>query len=420
LKAAHLLLAVTLFTPRLAASAQDRGTAQSPALELDEFRLSSPPAMNLLGISPSSVTRPNTPRALITSLVSATGSSGIVPDGYALESAPYWLGRHPTLTLDEYYDASLADRLRYFTAISVATDRAKATDDVPEPDARVSIAARTLLFNGHPSPALRATSTAMRKSQLDYITAYRQWEKLKPHADSLSTYRNRLAAEEDRLSSLVTRVLVGPATELRDSTLRTLARRDSARSGVAAAEKANAQLTTIETRLDAIDEKLTSLAKKYSKEDAEADGFIVELAVGTRATFTEGKWGEAHSDGVGIWATPMYRMAKDHLELIAVGRYLAHVAEYEDRNILDAGGALGFDAGKASLSAELTNRTVLSRDGKSQQNSARWAALFNYPLPAKLHLVAAFGTDFRKPDGTHPVIATLGLNLGLGAIMISP
>jgi hypothetical protein len=46
--------------------------------------------------------------------------------------------------------------------------------------------------------------------------------------------------------------------------------------------------------------------------------------------------------------------------------------------------------------------------------------LFDYPLPAKLHLVASFGSDFRRIDGKRPVIATLGINLGLGAVMIVP
>jgi hypothetical protein len=62
-------------------------------------------------------------------------------------------------------------------------------------------------------------------------------------------------------------------------------------------------------------------------------------------------------------------------------------------------------------------RTVRESSG---DNSSRWAALFDYPLPAKFHLVASFGSDFRAVDGKRPVIATIGINLGLGAVMLVP
>jgi hypothetical protein len=87
-RSALVLLAVIL--PRLSAGQEDERSGDA-SIRLDDFRLSGPPASALLGISAASVTRPNTPRALIASLVSATGSSGLVPNGYSLETAPFWL-----------------------------------------------------------------------------------------------------------------------------------------------------------------------------------------------------------------------------------------------------------------------------------------------------------------------------------------
>lgn len=417
--AAVIFVAVALI-PRVASAQDDEREPTAPSLVLDDFRLSGPPALALLGIAPSSVTRPNTPRALIASLVSATGSSGIVPNGYALETSPFWLVRHPALDLRDYYHASLAARLRYFTAISAATSRPKATSDAAEPDALVSIALRTLLINGRPSPGLIAASESMRSVQLDYLTKYRQWEKLKPSTTGLAAHRRRLAREEELLSTLATRVLVGPERELRDSTLRTLARRDSARAAIASAEDAADELARVEGQMDALETKLSGFAKTYSEEEAEPDGLVVEVAVGTRALFDHGQWGNERVDGIGLWVTPMYRLSARHLEIVAVGRYLTRVAEYDDRNLLDLGARAGWDIGRASLSGEWVTRSVREREGASGQRSSRWAALFNYPLPAKLQLVASFGSDFRRLDGDRPVIATIGLNLGLGAVMIRP
>ena len=67
------------------------------SLRLDDFRLAGPPALSLLGSSASAVARPNTPRDLMASLVSGAGSEGIVPDGFALETSPWWLVRRRTL-----------------------------------------------------------------------------------------------------------------------------------------------------------------------------------------------------------------------------------------------------------------------------------------------------------------------------------
>src|SRR5688572_19458612 len=93
---ARLVLILAAGLPTAAAS------QEPPSPEwLEDFRLSGPPALSLLGASASAVARPNTPRDLIASLVSGAGSEGIVPDGYSLETAPWWLTRHRHLTLRE-------------------------------------------------------------------------------------------------------------------------------------------------------------------------------------------------------------------------------------------------------------------------------------------------------------------------------
>jgi len=172
----------------------------------------------------------------------------------------------------------------------------------------------------------------------------------------------------------------------------------------------------LEAQMDALEEKLSKLAEDYSERDLEPDGFILEVAAGTRAVFAEGEGDRERVDGIGVWLTPMYRLSERKIEVIGVARYLTRVAEYHDDDLLDLGVRAGFDIGKASLSGEWAHRSLIDAD----RSSHRWAALFDYPLPAKLHLVASFGSDFRRPNGKRPVVATLGINLGLGAVMIVP
>ena len=404
MRALAAAIAFTVCASALSAQAPD--TPQ--AIELEGLRLSAPPALALLGIAPSSVSRPNTPRALIASVVSGTGSSGLVPDGYAVETSPYWLSRHPTLDLDHYYRASPGQRLLYFTALSAATSRPSSGDSVA-PDARVSIALRTLLVNGRPSLALTAVADTMRRLQLAYIEQYRRWETAQAASRRLSAQRTRLARSEELLSTLTTKMIAGD-TKLRDSTLRVLARRDSARAQVAAAESADEDATRLEKQMTNSEERLSRLAKAFVDRDAEPDGFVLEVAAGIRSVFMEGEWDRARTDGIGLWMTPMYRLSAKHVEIIGILRYLTKVVELNGEDVFDAGARAGVTIGKGTFSGELVRRMV------SDRSSSRWAALFDYPLPARLHLVASFGSDYRLRSGRRPVIATLGVNLGLGAV----
>lgn len=331
-----------------------------------------------------------------------------------METSPYWLLKHPALTLRDYYSPSLGDRLRYFTAFSAATSRSSATETTPG-DARVAVAARTLLLNGRPNRALLATLDSMRAVQLVYIRRYRTLETVRPAASGLAGAQERLDRNETLLSTLVTRVLVGPDRELRDSTLRTLARRDSARAQVAGIRKAGETVAELEKQLDTVEGYLSRFAAKIAESDAEPDGLTLELALGMRALFAEGEWDRERSDGVGAWITPMYRASSSDFEIIGVARYLSRATAYDGDDLVDLGARAGWGIGKAALSGEWVRRGV--RGGGS---STRWAAIFDYNLPAKFHLVASFGSDFRGRDGKRPVIVTLGINLGIGAIMLVP
>jgi hypothetical protein len=255
----------------------------------------------------------------------------------------------------------------------------------------------------------------MRTAQLNYITRYRRWESLRPVAATLEAQRRRLSRQEDLLSTLTTKVIVGDR-ELRDSTLRTLARRDSARTAVAAAEGAGDELQRLENQMDAIEDRLARFGESFAERDLEPDGLVLEVAMGTRAVFEEGVWNRKRADGFGAWVTPMYRRSSAGIEIIGVLRYLTQVAEYSRDDLLDLGGRAGLEIGRATISGEWVRRSIRGAEGRS---SSRWAALFDHPLPANLHLVASFGSDFLRADGKRPVVATLGVNLGIGAVSIS-
>ena len=426
-KAVHtgfLAMGLALLPPALLHS-------QTPEIDegmrLENLRLSGPPALSLLGVS-DGVSRPNTPRDLIASLVSGAGTEGIVPDGFALETAPYWLARRRLVSIRDYYGASLGRRLLYFTSVSVATSHTRPREDEDDYDANAAIAIRTLLANGRPNPRLTAAAAELREQQLAYIQAYREWEAASPRAAARSARRRRFAQQENLLSSLMTRVLVTPEPRLRDSTLRTLARRDSLREVVENVEQAAADTAELNRAMERIETRLSEIAEDLAAEELEPDGFILEIAAGTRARFPGGSWGRHEPDGFGAWVTPMYRFGSRGIEIIGVARYVLNVNEYRSRNVADFGARVGSDVGKGSVSAEHVWRSLhgggvadaVPGAEPERKTTTRWAFLFDYPVSGKLRAVASFGSDYRRPRGDRPLIATIGLNLGFGAIELVP
>lgn len=101
--------------------------------DYDAVRTPASPAFTLLGISPTEIDRPNTPKAVAVSL------GGFARNGGAIEIAPYWLASHPDLTLAAYRDS--AGQLVRNLSVSLGTNAAEA-------DATAGTAASTTLALG--------------------------------------------------------------------------------------------------------------------------------------------------------------------------------------------------------------------------------------------------------------------------------
>jgi hypothetical protein len=200
--------------------------------------------------------------------------------------------------------------------------------------------------------------------------------------------------------------------------MRTLARRDSLRAIVSASEAAADTAATLEANLDRVETRLTTLARRFASEEIEPDGFILEIAAGARSAFEQGQWGRQRGDGFAAWITPMYRVGGRGFEVIGVARYMSNVSDYGGRDLVDLGARTGLEIGRGSLSAEHVWRRLTRTSDR--RTTTRWSVIFDHPLGGKLWAVASFGSDYRRLDGDRPVIATIGLNLGFGAIEILP
>jgi hypothetical protein len=88
--------------------------------KVDDLKTPTVPAFAIIGISPTDVETPRTPKELSVALYNAY-NGGAVAQNVALDVAPYWLFAHPLLTYDEYVDASIPDQLLQNLSVSMAT-----------------------------------------------------------------------------------------------------------------------------------------------------------------------------------------------------------------------------------------------------------------------------------------------------------
>jgi hypothetical protein len=159
----RLILGISLAAaPRAAAQRADT-TLDS----LTNLRAPASPAFALLGVAPTAVERPTTPRAVAISLISATGTGTLFPRHYALEVAPYWLVGHPRLTFDQYQNPGFWQSLRQTWSVSLATVDLTGLPARTDTGTAVGLGTRAFIARGKPHPdvaRVRATLQAIQDS----------------------------------------------------------------------------------------------------------------------------------------------------------------------------------------------------------------------------------------------------------------
>jgi hypothetical protein len=148
-----MVMAFTPLTrPVLAQTAQNATqTSTTPTFDLD-LKVPEDPAFTILGVSPTNVERPTIPSALGMSLLSSTSSStNFIPNNYALQVAPYWLGR-PSVEFLDYLYPSVHQSLAQTLSLSFATAKSGGTG-APESATDISGGVRTSIRAGRASTA---------------------------------------------------------------------------------------------------------------------------------------------------------------------------------------------------------------------------------------------------------------------------
>lgn len=391
------------------AHAQAVASAPPREIELDNLRTPTSPAFTLLGVAPTDVARPSTPRALATDLVSRTNRGSLIPSNYALEFAPYWLVSHPSLSYEEYTEPSSAQSIAQSFSISFATSRPDTSSDTAS--TRIALGVRLLPLGGHASSKFRGL-----EHQLDSIQRTRP-SLIRTQADALDEI-DEATVQISRLQADLAVTAANNAPRIADIRRRIAIaeqQRSAAKASTAAAE------AILKTQADT----MRSLAQAMGQADAERVGMFVELASAISGAYPGANFDAGKLSRVGAWATLSYRVESPHLDLIGLFRFLRDTGD-DAQNALDVGGRLFWLRNALGLSAEWVARTAYNVTSSAPGNttaeraltfrsSSRLVGVIDYRAADAVYVTMSFGRDYKTlAEPRHPLVASLGLQFLYG------
>lgn len=356
-----------------------------PSFTVQQLRTPTAPAFVLLGIEPTAIERPSTPRAFAASLLSATDGPTIIPENYALQVTPYWLTARPALSFEEYFEPSPGQAFLQSFSLSFATAaRASGTS--------VGFGARAVPWPGRPGTRLVEVADALGALQARNRTLPEELFETEDSLDAAATRRDAApaGAERDRLDAEVVRL--------------------------------HERLGALNRQVAAVDDSLRVMADRIRDLDHDRVGFIVQLASGIAADYPDNTFEGGGLSRVGVWTTFGYRLERPRLDLLALLRYQRNRAA--GQSLIDAGGRLVHQMGPVAASAELVVRSVAEvtsspEDGPITvvfESSRRAVGLLEYRATENLVITASFGRDFEVAEIGSPLLATLGLDVLLGQL----
>lgn len=346
--------------------------AGQPRITPEDLRPPSSPVFALLGTTPASIERPQTPRALAMNLISAVREEEGLPRNYALEVAPYWTTYHPDLSFDDYYNAGLLQTIAQTFAVSIATTPFRG--DALVNGTRVGAGFRTLLRAGRAHPQLAAA-----------------------HAELIGI-DTRIAEATDAIPPLRQQ-----AADARRAGR--IAEADELDRKVAAAE-AEAERQTTDLRRQA-----TEAAKRVGDLDRNRVGFQLALAGAQVWDFPGDRFDEREAARWGFWITPAYRVST--IDVMAAVRYLADRRGGIDDRTWDVGGRVLWQPSlELAVSVESLRRGGTRVSGDESSN--RTVGMLEYRVTEDIVLYGSFGKDFEDLPGARTLVSIVGLNLGFG------
>lgn len=339
--------------------------------DYDAVRTPSSPAFTLLGISPTEIDRPNTPKAVAVSL------GGFARNGGAIEVAPYWLWSHETLTLDQYRAG--ADQLLHNLSVSLGTNAVEA-------DATAGTAASTTL-------ALGVRTSAIIAGRDDGCDA--------------QVTKAREALKEAAKADAANAGLLKAAASIQDPTERD------------AAVKAVLDLVNAAAAANPLWTEAKAAAACVQSGQIDARGLAIELAAATSVGFADSELDTAALSTSAAWASLAWR--QPGFSAIALTRLRRDRVSGGRQYVLVPGVRAVYAAGRVALSLEAILQKQLARSEAVAELDVtyRGTAAVDVRVADATWFTLSFGKDFGD-DSPDKLFSLANLTWGFGDPKVKP
>lgn len=437
-------------------------TATAQETSLSNLKAPQSPAASIIGLQPSSISRPKSWEALESALFSNFYSNGAlaVPNDFALEFSPFWASNKQKLSIERFLSPKWRESFIQNLAFSVASTQAFHLNDSMKSNA-IGFGVRTMLVGGKAGEArkmsiYRLTMDLAALSQRMFQLAEQQME-----ADTRSalTAAGKPTTPSDVESAMIAATITAAqftafqnawSNDMKIKRLLTnpndISANDDLVQKLEAWLKANPAAT-----IDAFSEVLDDLTglngsvKDLVKAREDPRGFRLEVAASSMLNFPTNESDYSFVPKAGVWLTPSYQHAQwNSFEALGVVRYLWYRSTYFRRYDNDFGSFdQNFDMGirlvlkkeKFSLEGEAVrrwSRITLSESFNAasgetttiskSEDDLQYLVNLNYQLQENLTLSYTFGKQLDPQLNLNiggDVVSLLALNVGFGAPKLS-
>lgn len=378
--------------------------------DFDKIRSPDSPAFMLLGVTPTQIERPTTPKQIAASLSGPTDGSLTIPKNLAVEFWPYWVFSHPALTAGEYQDRGLAAQFAENITISIGTASSTRTtfDMATHTDASLAIGLRTLVYlSGQPV-------IPCKKTDLDQFVAAAKLTFVADTPDAIPIMQQLQRVLVDRQAN---QAKLEDDKKKHDSNAVTVdqKRLDEDDKLIAALE---GQLKSPKEVLNGhIASQLDQLCTDGSQEARR--GVTAELAIASSEVFLDSKVSDNHRGDTAVWTTVAWETPG--WSVIALGRYLSGKVIGADRNrFVDTGARVIWSKDTYAVSAELLGRfPVDTPSGTTLESTYRVDLAVDYHIQDSTWLTLSFGKDFSQFDA-RSFFSLANVKIGLGDPKLKP
>ncbi|WP_118953198.1 hypothetical protein [Taibaiella helva] len=400
--------------------------AQAQEPDLKPLELTASPAYILLGVQPTNIQRPSTPRDFAASLQSAT-VNGVLQPNFALEVNPFnWNKKAPgnqySFKANDYFSSDIFPAIKKNFAISIATS---STDTVKFGDLdkgtglgyglRVTLLPGTV--NKRTTEDLRAWALAetrqMTVSLLQNLLAVPSFT-----YDDVQRAFDMAAARTSEREDIPDAMKPGVQSDLLSLKGKVAGIRDTAALRRWLDEQEPALDSAKLVALDRINKRKAPFAR---------DGFILEAAYSGVTVLQNNNWDNSVYAKTGVWITPSYRLDlssdKDlklvqSLDFLGIVRYIWNDHRVDPGNYLDFGAKAQFNRNDWNIGFEGVFRRASDIPAtQSSHWTYSWVGNFSYTLQENITLRLSFGSQFdgntRVYSKPNEILAIGGISFGL-------